>query len=138
MTAPDRDPDRWLAPPSWERAPLAWSVWYARTHGHLYVAFVRAIDRRLRSHPATRAISADAVMHYLRWDTPLNAEGDLFKVNSNASALFARMFQIDRPHAAHLIRTRASILDDLTTTELNAICSYAWASDRRRSILEVS
>jgi hypothetical protein len=130
VTLPALMPHRSEAPaadraPDWQTHPLRWCHWYMRTNGHLYVAFRAEVDARLRRYPEAR-ISADAVMHYLRWATPLNARGDLYKINSNAAPLFARVYLAERPQHVERMSLRRSILDDLSATELHAMAHAAW------------
>lgn len=102
--------------PDWRSQPLDWCLWYLEKNAHLYAAFREEVDARLAQYPFAR-ISADAVMHHIRWMTPHKATGELWKVNNNAVALFARCYVGERPQHRERFDLRASFLDALTGTE---------------------
>ena len=66
---------------------------------------------------ARARISADAVLHHIRWITPVNADGDLFSINNNAAALFARCYISERPNTRDNFELRKSFLDALKPDE---------------------
>ena len=55
----------------------------------------------------------------------INADGDLFAVNNNAAALFARCYIGERPQHADRFDRRKSLLDDLTPAQKWALVSAA-------------
>lgn len=111
--------------PSWADNPVEWCLWFLRSNGHVYVAFRREVQRRvelLEARGAKRQLSADQVCHGLRWDSPDGAEGDTFRINNNAVALLARLFQAEYPQLSKgIFRLRRSLLDDLPAGEWERI-----------------
>lgn len=105
-----------VSAPDWAADPAGWCAWLLTTNGHLYVEFRRLVDEMLRANPSAR-LSADQVCHVMRWNAQLRSEGDFFKVNNNASALFARLYALERPQARGVFETRRSALDDLPLEE---------------------
>lgn len=101
VTEPDRKAD-----------PLGWCLDYVSSQGHLYRAFRAEVDKRLDQYPDAR-ISADAVMHFIRWQTPNRATGALFAIDNSAVALFARLYVYQRPQYKANFEFRRSWLDDL-------------------------
>lgn len=106
--------------PDWSADPAGWCAWLLTTNGHLFVEFRRLVDDMLSRQPTAR-LSADQVCHVMRWNAQLRSEGDLFKVNNNAAALFARLYVVERPWAAGVFETRRSKLDELTQGEWDRI-----------------
>lgn len=106
--------------PPWRQDPYGWCLWYLRKNGHIYRAFRKEVDDRLARYPRSR-VSADAVLHYIRWNTPINAEGDLFSINDHASALFARIYLVERPQHAERFELRRSFLDYLTRDQVDEL-----------------
>ena len=110
--------------PSWKDEPLEWCLWYLSENRHVYEAFRRAADSRFAQYPNART-SADAVMHHVRFTTPINAKGDMFKVNNNAVSLFVRIYLDERPQHKEKFQLRHSFLDDLTAAEKSVLLSVA-------------
>jgi hypothetical protein len=102
--------------PAWEDDPVGWACWLLETHPEIYRQFRALCDEALRRQPG-RVLSADQVLHVIRWETSLKAEGDTFKINDHASALFSRLYVIERPQSDGCFRTRKSIFDMLTQDE---------------------
>ena len=102
--------------PVWANDPIAWSCWLLTENGQLYKQFREIADERLRQNPRM-TLSADRILHVIRWDTDLRGEGDTFKVNDHCSALFARLYVLERPQYADKFRNRKSFLDSLTQDE---------------------
>lgn len=115
--------------PDWRSRPLDWCLWYLRENAHLYAAFRDEVDARLAQYPTAR-ISADAVMHHIRWMTPHKATGDLVAVNNNAVALFARCYVGERPQHRDRFELRKSFLDELKPTEKWALVEAARRAGR--------
>jgi hypothetical protein len=111
--------------PSWTDNPVEWCLWLLRTNGHVYKAFRREVMRRVELAEAEgrkRALSADDVVHSLRWDTDTTAEGETFKLNNNAVALLPRLFQAEFPQLSKgVFRLRRSLLDELEPSEWGRI-----------------
>jgi hypothetical protein len=102
--------------PRWEDSPVAWACWYLRENGHVYKKFRELIDDALRANPTMR-VSADQALHVLRWNLRIRAEGDVFAINDHASALFARLYIEERPHAKDNFELRKSFFDMLNEHE---------------------
>lgn len=105
-------PPRSVTAPSWDADPVGWAEWYLRENAHVYREFRRLVLASIQHHPSM-PISADQVLHVIRWNSRVSARGDLFAINNNASALFARLFLEEHPQHRALFRTRRSVLDDL-------------------------
>jgi hypothetical protein len=102
--------------PRWEDDKVEWACWYLRENGHIYKEFRRRADEAMKADPHG-PMSADDILHSIRWDTRLKAKGDVFKINDHASALFARLYIEERPHAQKNFRSRKSFFDMLTNNE---------------------
>lgn len=102
--------------PSWHDDPVAWSCYLLESSPDLYKAFRRIADEGLRQNPHM-TLSADRILHVIRWETDLRGEGDTFKVNDHCSALFARLYALERPQYADKFRSRKSFLDALTKND---------------------
>ena len=113
-------PPRTVTAPEWVSgnigACLEYFIWILEHSGELYKAFRAEADKGLRQNPQM-TLSADRILHVIRWDTDLRGEGDTFKVNDHCSALFARLYVLERPQYADKFRNRKSFLDSLTQDE---------------------
>ena len=109
--------------------PARWGAWYVVHGAHVYSEFRRLTLDMLRVRPTTK-LSADQVLHVVRWNSQLRAEGDVVAVNNNASALFARLFVEEFPQHAQAFDRRRSVWDDLTPAEWQLIWN---AFERLRS-----
>lgn len=103
--------------PSFRADPVAWGVWYMRQNAHVYEEFRRLTLEMVRRRPDIERLSADQVLHVVRWNSQLHASGDVVAVNNNASAMFARLFAEERPHHRDLFETRRSVWDALPRSE---------------------
>lgn len=110
--------------------PARWGAWYVVHGAHVYGEFRRLCLDMLGARPATR-LSADQVLHVVRWNSQLRAEGDLVAINNNASALFARLFVAEFPRYAEVFERRRSVWDDLTALEWDSIL-VAFERTRKR------
>ena len=52
------------------------------------------------------SISADALLHRIRWEVAVNTTGDDFKINNDFAALYARKFREQYPEHAGFFETR--------------------------------
>lgn len=109
-------PTSTVTAPVWENDPVAWSIWLLTENGQLYQTFRKIADEGLRQNPQM-TLSADRILHVIRWDTDLRGEGDIFKVNDHCSALFARLYVLERPQHEGKFRNRKSFLDMLSEDE---------------------
>jgi hypothetical protein len=109
-------PEPNVTAPDWRTDPLGWCGWYLNENRHIYHAFRAIVDERLKRYPQGR-VSADDAFHKLRWDHPINARGDLFALNNNATALFARLYIYERPTSRENFDLRSSFFDRLTPDE---------------------
>lgn len=100
--------------------PARWGAWYIVHGSHVYSAFRRLCLEMLRHRPTTK-LSADQVLHVVRWNSQLRADGDVVAVNNNASALFARLFVAEFSQHAGVFETRRSVWDDLDLGEWQLI-----------------
>jgi hypothetical protein len=102
--------------PSWEASPVAWACWTLENHPHIYERFESIALGALVEKP-DRKLSANQIMHVIRWETSLTAEGDTFKINDHAAPLYARMFVQKHKRYEGCFRNRKSIFDMLTEEE---------------------
>ena len=109
VTAPE-----WI--PNDVSACLNYFIWVLEHSGQLYKQFRKIADEGLRQNPRM-PLSADRILHVIRWDTDIRGEGDTFKVNDHCSALFARLYVLERPQYADKFRNRKSFLDMLNKDE---------------------
>lgn len=96
--------------------PARWGAWYVVHGANVYVEFRRLCLDMLRVRPTTK-LSADQVLHVVRWNSQLRAEGDIVAVNNNASALFARLFVEEFPQHTDAFERRRSVWDDLSPSD---------------------
>ena len=125
---PDATKPATMKQPDWRTHPGDWARWYVEVNPGIYRAFRSLVRARLARYPRAR-LSADAVLHTVRWNTPINARGDLFKVNNNVSALFARMYVHEFPEAVFNFELRRSLLDDIVNSDIQAMISIALTSE---------
>lgn len=111
-------PHNKMTAPKWEESPIDWTVYYLKEEAQVYREFRRLCDDALRRNPGM-TLSADRVLHVIRWETEVKAMGDKFHVNDHASALFARLYKLERPNAN--FRSRKSIFDMLSKNEWQRI-----------------
>lgn len=113
---PLRFPAQTVTAPSFSDNPARWAVWYLRTNGHIYREFRRQVAQMLDVRPGL-ALSADQVLHVIRWNSLLRADGDVVAINNNLSSLFARLLLAERPQYATSFSLRKSVWDDLPARE---------------------
>jgi hypothetical protein len=98
---------------------VGWAIQYLQDNRHVYQEFRRQCDRWRRNDP-TRETSADMVAHHIRFETGIQeASSDGWKVNNNATSLFARLYLSERPGAN--FDTRDSEWDKLPAHEWERI-----------------
>jgi hypothetical protein len=111
--------------PDWDDSHLAWAIWYLKENGHVYREFRKLVNNALAvSH--RMKISTDQVLHVLRWNTAVAADGDTFEINDHCGSLFTRLYIAEYPHRADRFYTRRSWLDNLTDKEHDELM-YAFA-----------
>lgn len=102
--------------PRYEDDPVSWAVWFLEENGQVYQEFRRLCDERLGRDPEAR-IGSKQVVEVIRWFTPVRAEGDVAKINNNATSLLARLYVLERPQHKDAFTTRKSIWDSLSHDE---------------------
>ncbi len=55
--------------------------------------------------------SAEFIFNVIRWETPIEAKNDPFKINNNYKAFYSRLFMAQYPHYDGFFRTRESKAD---------------------------
>jgi hypothetical protein len=105
-----------ITAPSWDTSPIAWACWTLEEHPEIYERFEQIALNAIQRKP-DRALSANQLMHVLRWETELEATGDKFKVNDHAAPLYARMFMQKHKQYEGKFRNRKSIFDMLSESE---------------------
>lgn len=58
----------------------------------MFCKLAHRLIRKGRTH-----FSADAILHKIRFDTAISGKGDVFKINNNFSAYYARKFMNNFP-----------------------------------------
>ena len=102
--------------PAWRDNPAAWACWYLRTNPGIYRAFRKLVDDARKLNPDVR-ISADQVLHVMRWNQRMHAKGDLVAINDHASSLFARLYVEETPEANANFELRKSLWDHIHERE---------------------
>lgn len=113
VTAPDFSVD-----------PLGWSIHWLSTSGQVYAEFERLVTERLRQRPDAR-ISADMVLHVIRWNTDVRADNDVVSINNSSSSLCARLYIARHPLAERNFELRRSWVDDLSPSDLSRLTFLA-------------
>lgn len=113
-------PEPTVTAPQFAANPARWAVWYLKNNGHIYRAFRHEVLTMLRARPGIR-LSADQVLHVIRWNSILAAEGDFVAINNNLSSLFARLLIEEHPEHEGVFTRRHSVWDDLTLLEWDDI-----------------
>lgn len=67
-----------------------------------------------------RRIGAKLVFEHLRYSSLLQTKGDVFRVNNNYSAIYARRFMLEYPEHGELFETRATDLNSHILEATNA------------------
>ncbi|AAF12345.1 hypothetical protein [Deinococcus radiodurans] len=114
------DLERRVTAPDFTTDPLGYFVWHLETHPDMYRQFRQTADAYRAGDPARR-LSADMICHVLRWQSVVHAGDDLFQVNNNLTALYARLYKNERPDAR--ISTRPSMLDALLPDERDRLAA---------------
>ena len=73
---------------------------------HLFKRFAYDAIRRHHQH-----FSSDMVLHRVRWETGVVTTGNLYKINNNYSAFYARLFMLQHPAHQGFFRCRVSAAD---------------------------
>lgn len=110
--------------PDFSIDPFRWSEWLLRVNGHVFWEFERLVGERLRQRPNAR-ISADMVLHVIRWNTDVREDGDIPAINNNASSLFSRLYIARHPLAERNFELRRSWVDDLSPSDLSRLTFLA-------------
>lgn len=113
--------------------PARWAVWYLTTNPRLYEEFERRVMDMVEARPGV-ALSADQVLHVMRWNSLLRAEGDIVAINNNLSSLFARLFVLEHPAQEQVFSRRRSVWDDLPVGEWGEVRAAFDALRARRLI----
>lgn len=58
-----------------------------------------------------RYLSADMVMHRVRWGNFIANTDDKYKINNNWVAYYSRLFQAEHPEHSHLFRNRSTSVE---------------------------
>jgi hypothetical protein len=102
--------------PDWDESHLAWAIWYLKENAHVYKEFRKIVNNALAVSPRMK-ISTDQVLHVIRWNSAVAADGDTFAVNDHCGSLFTRLYIEEYPHRERHFYTRRSWLDRLTEAE---------------------
>lgn len=113
-------PKSTVTAPNFADNPARWAIWYLQHNAHVYQEFRRRVVEMADARPGV-ALSADQVLHVIRWDRMLKAEGDLVAINNNLSSLYARLFVIEFPQYKGVFSLRRSVWDDLPEREWSEV-----------------
>lgn len=111
-----RIPKQTVTAPPFAQNPARWAAWYLHTNGHIYREFRRQVLAMIAARPGI-TLSADQILHVIRWNSMLRAEGDVVAINNNLSSLFARLLIEERPELERTFSLRRSVWDDLPVSE---------------------
>jgi hypothetical protein len=101
----------WTPPPQGSaaaRVAAARFAEYDRANPRIWTLFVGFTFEKIEA--GHEHFSADAVLHRIRWESPVHG-GDEFKVNNNFSSWYARKFAHAYPAHASFFRQRAAKAD---------------------------
>lgn len=71
---------------------------------------LRAIKRGFKR------LSAELIINIIRWETPIRAKDDYFKINNDFKPFYSRMFMNEFPEHAGFFQKRASKADEIFFT----------------------
>ena len=108
------------APPWGSSIParIKYLAWLMTEHPEQLEAFLYLAGDWHRRNP-TQRFGAVMIFAVMRWQsgTGPHALNDVFRVNNNAAAFFARVFLREHPSAKSVLSTRKSWLDSLNESE---------------------
>ncbi len=97
---------------------VAYACWMLNCNPQVYIAYRSVADAQRFKNPFRR-ISSEDIVNKLRHHTLIRADGDYFKVNSNAKSLFAALYKLERTDAK--IGKKKRWLDYLTDEQWQSI-----------------
>jgi hypothetical protein len=68
---------------------------------------LRSIERGFKH------LSAEFIFNIIRWETPITASGDDFKINNDFKPWYSRMFMAQYPQYEGFFRKRSSMADTM-------------------------
>lgn len=77
---------------------------------HIYEYFKRYALRSIEK--GFKHLSAEFIFNVIRWETPITASGEDFKINNDFKPWYSRLFMKDYPQYEGFFRKRASKADD--------------------------
>jgi len=94
-----------------ETDQFKWFKEYHKQNPLIYEYFKRytfkSIERGFKN------LSAEFIFNIIRWETPVKANGDDFKVNNNAKPFYSRLFMKEYPQYEGFFRKRSSKADEV-------------------------
>jgi hypothetical protein len=97
---------------------VSYACWMLNWNPQVYIAYRCEADAQRLKNPSRR-ISSEDIVNKLRHHTLIRADGDYFKVNSNAKSLFAELYKLERTDAK--IGKKPRWLDHLTDEQWQPI-----------------
>jgi hypothetical protein len=86
--------------------------WFDKYHSENPKIYEYFKEYSLRSiNKGFNHLSAEFIFNVIRWETPLTADGDDFKINNNAKPFYSRLFMKDFPQYQGFFRKRHSKAD---------------------------
>lgn len=82
---------------------------YHETNPEVYEWFKKFAFQKIRG--GAKHVGAKAIFERIRFDSPVMATGDAFKINNSMTPFYARLFQRDFPQYSGLFETRRSKAD---------------------------
>lgn len=96
--------------PLFEESPhYQWFKQYHAENPHIYEYFKRYALRSIER--GFTHLSAEFIFNVIRWETPVTASGEDFKINNNAKPFYARLFMREFEQYEGFFRKRNSKAD---------------------------
>lgn len=86
-----------------------WFEYYDEENPQIYEFFKKySLTAIQRGH---KNLSAEFIFNVIRWETPIKANGEDFKINNNAKPFYSRLFMQEYPQYEGFFRKRTSKAD---------------------------
>jgi hypothetical protein len=87
-------------------------VAYHRDNPQIYDKFVEIAIKAIVVKKF-KNLSAEFIFNIIRWETPITAVNDIYKINNNYKAFYSRLFMVQYPQHEGFFRTRESKADKM-------------------------
>lgn len=83
---------------------------YHVANPQIYTWFKRFAFQKINA--GAKHLGGKAIMERIRWESPVDANGDAFKVNNSYTSFYVRLFRREFPQYSHLFAVRRSVADE--------------------------